>query len=165
MARSIVPPRRWRLAAAVVLVGLAGAAVPARAGTDHAVTIVDFAFDPPTLTIQAGDTVTWTNQDPVVHTVTSTSGAFDSGDLAQGEAYRLRCSAMRTFVYLCTPHPTMTGTVVVEAVATAAPTASPAVIPNVALPAPSEVPPLPAALLVVALAVLALWRLVRSARG
>ena len=64
---------------------------------------------------------------PVVHTATSTTGAFDSGDLAAGR----RRSASRsptpgTYDYLCTPHPTMTGQIVVHAAAaaTAAPSAA-----------------------------------------
>lgn len=86
-----------------------------RGGSAHQVSIAEFAFNPSTITIDVGDSVTWTNEDQVVHTATSTSGAFDSGDLAQGESYTLTFSQAGTYDYLCTPHPTMTGRVVVQA--------------------------------------------------
>jgi plastocyanin len=121
------------LLAALILFVL-GSIELARAAT-HAVTIADFAFAPATLTITAGDTVTWTNEGPVVHTATSTTGAFDSGDLAQGESYSLTFTAPGTYAYLCTPHPEMTGQIVVQAAA-AAPSAAPSPgepLPDVAM--------------------------------
>jgi plastocyanin len=129
--------RRLTSLAAVALIGATLlVASPARAGgTDHAVEIVDFAFSPATLTITAGDTVTWTNGDPVVHTATSTTGAWDSGDLEMGESYSLTFAEPGTFDYLCTPHPSMTGRIVVLA---AEPTPAPSVggggtLPDVAM--------------------------------
>jgi len=120
------------VAAALLLVGLP--ATPAR-GATHAVEIADFAFSPATLTITAGDTVTWTNEDAVVHTATSVNGAFDSGDLEQGASYSLTFSTAGTYDYLCTPHPSMTGRiVVVAAAATTAPSAAASGgLPNVAV--------------------------------
>jgi amicyanin len=159
-------PFTWTLAAVVVVLALMVAALPispARAGTIHAVQIVDFAFTPAVVTVAVGDTVTWTNQDAVAHTATSTTGAFDSGLLDQGESYSLTFTAAGTYPYLCTPHPGMTGTVVVMAAAapTAAapvPTSSPSgALPNVAIETPMSAPSYPlvigAALLVVSLAV------------
>ncbi len=113
------------------------ATMPARAAT-HTVEIADFAFAPATLTITVGDTVTWTNQDAVAHTATSTAGVFDSGDLEQGESYSATFTAPGTYDYLCTPHPSMTGrVVVVAAAATAVPTTqaptSGAPLPDVAI--------------------------------
>jgi len=134
------------VAALALLVLGAGASTPARAGGAHAIEIADFAFAPATLTIAVGDSVTWTNADAVVHTATSTSGAFDSGDLATGESYTLTFSAPGTYAYLCTPHPTMTGRIVVEpAPATAAPSAGGG-LPNVAVPAPGASARTPAAI-------------------
>jgi amicyanin len=132
-----------RLPIFLVLVGAALLAVPigpARAAT-HEVTIADFAFAPQELTITAGDTVTWTNEDAMVHTATSVNGAFDSGDLAQGASYSLTFSTPGTFDYLCTPHPSMTGRIVVLAAPT--PTAAPSgELPNVALTGDNTGPPL-----------------------
>jgi len=110
---------------------------PVRAA-NHAVAIAEFAFAPETLTITAGDTVTWTNEDAVIHTATSVNGAFDSGDLDQGESYTLTFTTPGTYDYLCTPHPMMTGRIVVLA-ATAGPSAPAAPsgeVPNVAMAAP-----------------------------
>jgi amicyanin len=104
--------------AALLLVGLP--ATPAR-GATHAVAIADFAFGPATLTITVGDTVTWTNEDAVVHTATSVNGAFDSGDLEQGASYSLTFTTPGTYDYLCTPHPSMTGRIVVVAAAATPP--------------------------------------------
>ena len=124
------------LLAALILFVL-GSIEMARAAT-HAVAIADFAFAPATLTITAGDTVTWTNEDPVVHTATSTTGAFDSGDLDQGDSFSLTLTTPGTYAYLCTPHPSMTGQIVVQA---AAPASTPAggggTVPDVAMRAES----------------------------
>lgn len=158
-------PRTVRVARAVLtaalVVALAGALTPARAGVTHQVDIVGFAFDPPSLTITVGDTVTWTNLDAAVHTATSTTGAFDSGDLDQNESWSFTFTTPGTYDYLCTPHPFMTGTIVVEAVAAAptpaptvapaAPTAAPAGggLPNVAMRRDAGVPLVPIGVLLV----------------
>jgi amicyanin len=129
----IATARRGALAlllAALVLFAL-GSIEIAR-GASHAVTISDFAFTPATLTVTAGDTVTWTNDDPIVHTATSTTGAFDSGDLVQKASYSVTFTTPGTYEYLCTPHPTMTGRIVVEAAA-AAPTPAGGPLPDVAM--------------------------------
>ena len=123
--------------AAVLL--LAGSITAQRgyAGAGNAVEIAGFAFSPSTLTITAGESVTWTNSDQVVHTATSTSGAFDSGDLDPGESFTFTFTTPGTYDYLCTPHPSMTGRIVVQAAAAPAPTVAPpggGPIPNVAMP-------------------------------
>jgi amicyanin len=150
------PTRRHRLVSVasrrilvVIVAALAlGAALLAagatRAGTGHLVEIEGFAFAPQTLTIRAGDTVTWTNLDDVEHTATSTSGAFDSGLLAQGESYTVTFTEPGTYDYLCTPHPMMTGRIVVEAAPAApAPSTAPAGggggLPDVAMAPPEGV--------------------------
>ena len=147
------------LAAAVALVTVtllfAGGT---RAGTSHSVDILDFAFSPQTLTIQAGDTVTWTNLDQVQHTATSTTGAFDTGLLDQDASSSVTFTEPGTYDYLCTPHPTMTGQIVVQAAPAATPapsqaTGSGGTIPDVAMPAPDPIGaavPIGVALLVLA---------------
>jgi amicyanin len=131
--------------AAALAIGTSFPAPEARAGTTHAVDIVGFAFAPATLTVAVGDTVTWTNRDPDIHTATSTTETFDSGNLEQDESFSFTFTAAGTYDYLCTPHPFMTGRIVVEAAApppaaTAGPTATPppaaAPLPNVAMPPP-----------------------------
>jgi amicyanin len=108
---------------------LAGTSVTVR-GATYEIDIADFAFTPAELTIGVGDTVTWTNGDAVMHTATSVNGAFDSGELEPGDSYSLTFTAPGTYDYLCTPHPSMTGRIVVVA---AAATPAPSGLPNVAL--------------------------------
>ncbi len=110
--------------AAVVLlvtsiVGLLGRDTGPREGTGSTagaraedVTIVDFSFDPTNLTVAVGDTVTWTNEDDAVHTVTSDGdGPLDSGDLDAAASYEATFGQPGTFAYICTIHPSMDGTV------------------------------------------------------
>ncbi|NJD77555.1 MAG: plastocyanin [Candidatus Methanoperedens sp.] len=76
------------------------------------VEIKDFKFNPATLNITRGTTVTWTQRDSAPHTVTATSGeSFDSGSLNQGQTYSYTFDRTGTFVYGCTIHPTMSGTI------------------------------------------------------
>jgi plastocyanin len=57
-------------------------------GNTDSVTIQSFAFSPQNLTINVGDTVTWTNLDSVAHTVTSNTGSeLNSSNLSQGQSY------------------------------------------------------------------------------
>jgi plastocyanin len=77
------------------------------------VEISDYAYQPPTLTIPSGTTVTWTNSDPVPHTATATDGSFDTGNLATGTNVSLRFDTPGTFDYSCLYHPNMQGTLVV----------------------------------------------------
>ncbi len=77
--------------------------------------ISGFAFSPSTLTIKVGDTVTWTNQDAAKHTVTSDSGSeLNSELLGKGRSYSHTFATAGTYNYHCTPHPYMTGKVIVE---------------------------------------------------
>ena len=79
-------------------------------------------FDPPTLTVAKGTTVTWKNGDSTIHTVTSgsaegneTGSLFDSGILAMGKTFQWTFSNAGTFDYYCTLHPQyMKGQVVVK---------------------------------------------------
>ena len=119
-------------------------AAPVRAA-DQAVTIENFLFSPQDLTIEVGDTVTWTNLDDFSHTATSTSGpsAFDSGNLANGETFSFTFDTAGTYEYFCEIHPNMIGSITVTAAAaTVAPSASaPASsAPASSAPAASTVP-------------------------
>ena len=51
------------------------------------VRIAGFAYEPATIETGAGETVTWTNDDPAAHTVTHESGDFASKTLARGEGF------------------------------------------------------------------------------
>lgn len=79
------------------------------------VAIENFDFNSDSITINAGDTVKWTNNDSTRHTVTSDSGStMDSDLLSQGESYSVTFDTPGTYTYHCSPHPGMTGTVVVQ---------------------------------------------------
>jgi len=91
----------------------APAAQNASGGTQE-VKIVNFAFTPATITVSAGTTVKWTNQDADAHTVTADDGSFDSGQLSQGQSFSFTFSKAGTFSYICGNHPTMLGKVVVQ---------------------------------------------------
>lgn len=80
----------------------------------ESVTIKDFKFGPDMVTIKAGTTVTWTNQDSTQHTVTADDGSFDGGPLAQGQTFSHTFDTAGTFTYHCKIHPTMTATVTVQ---------------------------------------------------
>jgi plastocyanin len=79
----------------------------------NAVAIKGFAFSPANITVKAGTTVTWTNQDQDAHTVTATGGAFGSQALNTGAHYTFTFTKPGSYDYLCTIHPFMTATVVV----------------------------------------------------
>lgn len=82
-------------------------------GTNE-VFIQDMAFNPSTITVAAGTTIKWTNKDLVAHTVTSDTGQFESGSLTTGSTFSFTFTTAGTFPYHCTPHPSMTATVVVN---------------------------------------------------
>jgi plastocyanin len=85
--------------------------VKARDDGASSVSISNFAFEPGTVTVPAGTKVTWTNDDPTPHTVTSEDGSFDSGILDAGRSFTTTLSEPGTFAYRCQIHPEMQGTV------------------------------------------------------
>jgi plastocyanin len=81
--------------------------------TTNSVMIQNYAFGPASVTVKAGSTVTWTDQDEDSHTVTADSGAFSSQPLTNGQAYSHTFTAPGTYTYHCSIHPYMHGTVMV----------------------------------------------------
>jgi plastocyanin len=122
--------RLWILGAVLLALGVIAftlgtglGSVRAQGGT--AVSVVDFAFQPTSIEVPAGSTVTWTNTGAAPHTVTADNGAFDSGRLKPGATFSQIFATPGTFTYHCEIHPKMTGTIVVtEAAAPAAQAAS-----------------------------------------
>ena len=93
----------------------AGAAVaPAHAATEHTVTIEGFEFRPGLETVKVGDTVIWRNADLVPHTVSAKDAGLDSPPVASGATFRFTATRKGRFDYICTLHPTMKATLVVE---------------------------------------------------
>ena len=111
-----------RAALALVAVVFATAAAPASAATKSVLIGATF-FDPQTLTINAGDTVTWTSG-AGRHTVSSNTDAFDSGALAEGQSFSHTFGAAGTYAYRDRLNPQIAnGTVIVQAVGNVAPSA------------------------------------------
>jgi photosystem II stability/assembly factor-like uncharacterized protein/plastocyanin len=77
----------------------------------HQVSITNFQFSPQSVSIQPGDTITWTNNDAAAHTATATGGEFDSGFLASGATFSHVFAQSGTFAYVCQYHSNMTGVV------------------------------------------------------
>lgn len=82
-------------------------------GATAAVEIKGFAFNPDTMTIEKGTTVTWTNRDGAPHTVTGIGNDINSQTLSQGQTYSYTFNEAGTFDYQCHIHPSMRGKVVV----------------------------------------------------
>src|SRR6266404_3891307 len=79
------------------------------------VPVQNFAFIGDPLTINAGDTVTWTNNDSVTHEPVSDTGAFDTGVIAPGNSASFKFASAGTYPYHCSIHPFMKGTIIVTA--------------------------------------------------
>jgi len=77
------------------------------------VSIAGFAFDPATLTVTTGTTVTWTNDDTAAHTVTSDDGSWGSNSLAKGDSFSFTFNEAGTFSYHCGVHPSMQATITI----------------------------------------------------
>jgi len=89
----------------------------ATADGTNTIAIRNFAFSPATLTVKAGTTVTWMNDDGTTHTIVSDAGtpdSFGSPPLANGASYPFTFAKAGTYTYHCSIHPSMKGTIVVE---------------------------------------------------
>ncbi|HKC01713.1 MAG TPA: cupredoxin family copper-binding protein [Sphingomicrobium sp.] len=80
-----------------------------------AVTIGNFTFKAPIVTVRSGTTVTWTNGDDIPHTVLSKDGLFKSKVLDTGDRFSFTFAKPGQFGYFCSLHPHMTGTIIVKA--------------------------------------------------
>ena len=77
------------------------------------VSIGDNFFAPADVAVEPGDTITWTNEGAVPHTVTADDGSFDSGTLNPGDSFTVAFSGQGTLTYHCEIHPGMMGSVTV----------------------------------------------------
>jgi len=82
--------------------------------TGSSVSIKNMAFASAALTITAGKTVTWTNNDAMTHTVTADDASFDSGNMAQGATFSHKFTTAGTFSYHCKIHAGMVASVTVQ---------------------------------------------------
>ena len=84
-------------------------------GEEQRIEIADLAFDPETVTVAAGTTVTWVSADPnLPHTSNSEDEVWFSGTLNEGDEFSFTFEEPGTFAYFCEVHPSMTGSIVVE---------------------------------------------------
>jgi plastocyanin len=92
----------------------AGKAKPAGATGETKVSMKNIKFIPMNIQAKVGQKITWTNDDPVAHTVTAEKGGdFDSGTVNSGGTFSFTPKAAGTIDYVCTIHPGQTGTITV----------------------------------------------------
>jgi plastocyanin len=120
-------PRRWRttlllgavgvtalLAAALPELTAAGAAAVTAAASAATVDIDNFAFTPAALTVTAGTTVTWKNEDDSPHRIGDKNGTFKSAALDTDDSFSHIFAAPGEYRYICTIHPYMVGKIIVK---------------------------------------------------
>ncbi|HEX3466891.1 MAG TPA: cupredoxin family copper-binding protein [Candidatus Elarobacter sp.] len=84
--------------------------MPSPVSTIH---IKNFAYNPASVTIPAGSTVRWVEDDEVPHTVTAADGSFDSGNLSQHQSWTHTFTTPGTYDYYCAYHTYMKGKIVI----------------------------------------------------
>lgn len=97
---------------------LASQASPSEAASSDAISIKGFAFAPKALMVPVGTTVTWTNDEDSLHTVTSgtaaaPTGLFDSGEIDTGVDFEFTFTEEGAYQFFCARHDFMTGVVTV----------------------------------------------------
>ena len=102
------------LAVAVFAVATALPAASAHVAETE-VKIDNFAFAPQRVVVKSGTTVTWINEDDIPHTIASSTKLFKSNALDTKDKFTFTFTTPGAYEYFCSPHPHMTGTIVVEA--------------------------------------------------
>jgi plastocyanin len=111
-------PRRLpmsRLARSLVFVAVVSLALPSAQAAPRAISIIDFAYQPASAIVPAGDQVIWTNDDSFTHTVTFDAPAMGSGPLSPGAKYTLTTGVPGHYAYHCAIHPSMRASIDVVA--------------------------------------------------
>jgi len=78
------------------------------------VVVENFSFQPGTLTVKAGTSVTWVNHDDIPHTVNENDKRFKSGTLDTDGQFSYKFTSPGTYSYFCSLHPRMTGQIIVK---------------------------------------------------
>jgi plastocyanin len=98
--------------------GIIGEAAALPTASAHAaeteVKIDQFAFAPQRVTVKAGTTVTWINDEDIPHTVASSTKLFKSNALDTKDKFSFTFTTAGAYEYFCSLHSHMTGTIVVE---------------------------------------------------
>ena len=103
--------------AALLLGPVAGALLAfgaVAAQEENVVTIDNFTFTAPELTIAAGTTVKWVNHDDIPHNVVNKDKRFRSKALDTDDSYSFTFASAGTYDYFCGLHPHMQGKIVVK---------------------------------------------------
>jgi plastocyanin len=112
---------RFTPARAVIVAMLSGPVVGAllafgaiAAQEENVVTIDNFTFTAPELTVAVGTTVKWVNHDDIPHLVVNKDKAFRSTALDTDDSFSYTFASAGTFDYFCGLHPHMVGKVIVK---------------------------------------------------
>jgi amicyanin len=112
---------RFTPARAVIVAMLSGPVVGAllafgaiAAQEENVVTIDNFTFTAPELTVAVGTTVKWVNHDDIPHSVVDKNKAFRSKALDTDDSYSFTFASAGTFDYFCGLHPHMVGKIIVK---------------------------------------------------
>jgi plastocyanin len=103
---------RYRLQ--LVAAAMAMVCTASEGAVSNSVEVKDFMFMPTTLTVNAGDKVTWVNKDDEPHTVVSDTGMFRSSAMDTDESFSFKFDKPGTYHFTCSIHPRMVGTIVVK---------------------------------------------------
>ncbi|HLX14328.1 MAG TPA: cupredoxin family copper-binding protein [Bradyrhizobium sp.] len=80
----------------------------------NVITIDNFTFTPPEMTVAVGTTVKWVNHDDIPHTVVDKNKAFRSKALDTDDSYSFTFASAGAFDYFCGLHPHMVGKIIVK---------------------------------------------------
>ena len=102
--------------ALILMLAVCAVAVMGRTvGTNpNEIVIENFSFEPATLTVKVGTTVTWVNHDDEPHTATATDKRFNSKTLDNGDRFSQEFNTPGVYNYYCALHPKMTGKIIVK---------------------------------------------------
>jgi plastocyanin len=110
-----------RLLPLIAVAALAGCGSDDDAGSEPVATtavkmVAGNEFEPRAISVQAGQTVTWTNEDGVPHNAVAKDGDGPRSELfGKGRTYSWKAATPGTIEYVCTVHPGMDGTIEVTA--------------------------------------------------
>ena len=96
------------------IVGALLAFAAAAATEPGVVTIDNFTFGPPDMTVPVGTTVKWVNHDDIPHSVVEKNKAFRSKALDTDDSFSFTFASAGTFDYFCGLHPHMVGKIIVK---------------------------------------------------
>jgi len=102
------------LTLAICLVSFTSRTTNLASTSPNEIVIQNFSFEPATLTVKPGTTVTWVNRDDEPHTATATDKRFNSKTLDTGDRFSQEFNAPGVYNYYCALHPKMTGKIIVK---------------------------------------------------